>query len=538
MAAPVICYTDIINGPASGGENGDGTYLSVFGYNFGADISALSCTINGTAVAQKMYLGASNGRSGVQQFSVQVASGTTTGAIQVSLGGQNSNTDHTFTVMSGRILFFSTSGNNGTGSPGNIALPYRDPNYFLDDGGIQAGDALVMRGGTWDASGYGSFYFHNITGTSTGWLSLIAYPGETVTIDNVAQVKGSAINAYRNGGSCDYVQVAGFHANMRGVASVVFSAGNSARYWRIVNCEGQGIYENGGGAAAIDGSGKYIYLLGNHIHDNDGSKLYHSLYLDSRAAPDNSNICGPYEVAWNHIHHQKGGRGVQIYGDAANGKIRDVSIHHNLVHDIHLDGILLSRQTDSGCKVYNNVIYNVGDDSLVHPTTDDGGGGCCIRLASTPDSSNALLTVEVYNNTCGGSVDNTEGESGGIMFQDVETCTLRNNLVYDLNNYVVDSNYSTLTSSNNLWYGSGSAPAFDSSPRTGNPQFVDAGAGDFRCASNGDGVDHGSSAVSSVVTNDFLAITRPQNSVYDIGAYEYVNAALLAGPTNVRWRPH
>jgi len=33
--APVVLYTDIVSGPNTGGENGKGIYLSIFGKNFG-----------------------------------------------------------------------------------------------------------------------------------------------------------------------------------------------------------------------------------------------------------------------------------------------------------------------------------------------------------------------------------------------------------------------------------------------------------------------------------------------------------------------
>src|SRR5690349_18960313 len=71
---PTVLYTDIASGPNSGGENGNGAYLSIFGRNFGAAGlgSRVKVTIGGAEVASYRYLGPSKGRSDVQQITVQV----------------------------------------------------------------------------------------------------------------------------------------------------------------------------------------------------------------------------------------------------------------------------------------------------------------------------------------------------------------------------------------------------------------------------------------------------------------------------------
>src|SRR5581483_2746103 len=126
---------------------------------------------------------------------------------------------------------------------------------------------------------------------------------------------------------------------------------------RVVNNEVQGMYEDSGGAAAIDGSGL--------------------------SGPDD------IEIAYNHIHHQTGGRGVQIYGDTGT-LIKNVRVHHNLIHDIALDGILFARDTAEGFQAYNNVVYRTAVAELRGPSSDWGAGGGCIRFASP------ALAAEVY----------------------------------------------------------------------------------------------------------------------------------------------
>ena len=60
--APFVDYTDIVSGPIDGGEKDQGTYLSIFGTNFGKQAGLGSDTqvfIGGVEVANYRYLGPS-----------------------------------------------------------------------------------------------------------------------------------------------------------------------------------------------------------------------------------------------------------------------------------------------------------------------------------------------------------------------------------------------------------------------------------------------------------------------------------------------
>src|ERR1700759_4543646 len=73
-STPLVLYTDIASGPNSGGENGKGAYLSIFGKNFGSTGlgTRTKVTIGGVAVASYRFFGASKARADVQQISVQI----------------------------------------------------------------------------------------------------------------------------------------------------------------------------------------------------------------------------------------------------------------------------------------------------------------------------------------------------------------------------------------------------------------------------------------------------------------------------------
>src|SRR3974377_2107690 len=75
QTGPLVLYTDLASGPNSGGENNNGTYLSVFGKNFG-DSAGIgkrrNVLIVGIEVADYRYLGPSMGRPDIQQITVQI----------------------------------------------------------------------------------------------------------------------------------------------------------------------------------------------------------------------------------------------------------------------------------------------------------------------------------------------------------------------------------------------------------------------------------------------------------------------------------
>ena len=205
-ATPIVLYTDIVSGPNSGGENNKGAYLSIFGVNFGvpADLGTKTKVyINNVEVDNYRYLGASKGRADIQQITVQIgAIGNPTAGValpvKVTAGGVNSNTDKTFMVNPGRILFVdNVSGNDATAAANDIAHPWRyvqTPSYGGAYGVAQPGDCIVMRGKgtTWsDLGNNNSFLRFSTKGggqptgaAGTGPITVMAYPTETVRILN------------------------------------------------------------------------------------------------------------------------------------------------------------------------------------------------------------------------------------------------------------------------------------------------------------------------------------------------------------------
>lgn len=511
FAAPRILYTDIVTGPNTGGEGNNGAYLTIFGNGFGASGTV---TINGIAAASvKQWTDT--------KITVQPGSAVTSGAIKVTSGGGDSNTDQTFTVVPGKIFFVSLTGNDSTCVAGDIARPCRNIQNTFNRSDFGPGDHIVVRGGNWsdEYTRYGSFFsVVDKSGTAAAPMVIMGYPTETVTLVRTTQDRG--IHSWNTAG---HFVIANFHLDARqwGV-SIGLTPGTVDV--RVVNNEVFNFYEDSGGAAAIDGSGKQYRIFGNHVHDNGGSKLYHGLYFDSR---DTTNG-GPddIEIAYNHIHHQTGGRGIQIYGDTGT-PIKNVRIHHNLIHDIALDGILFARDTTTGLKAYNNVVYRTAVAALRGPSADIGTSGGCIRF------DNPATDAEVYNNTFADCAVDGDVDSAAFRFDSAARVVIRNNIASG-GKYYVGTPPANRTISNNLWFGAGTAPSWDTAPVTGDPLFIDVSVKNYRLQTSplSPAIDRGF-ALNGAVTDDFDGNVRPQGSAYDIGAFESSGTTLPA-PRNVR----
>jgi hypothetical protein len=535
MAAPRIFYTDIVTGPNTGGENNNGAYLTLFGSGFGATQDASQVTINNVPVAAyKQWSDA--------KITVLPGARVTSGAIQVTVSGQPSNTDNSFSVVPGKIFFVALTGNDSTGVIGNINQPFRTIQTVLDRSDFGAGDHLIVRGGTWTDvfSFYGSFFsIYGKGGTAGAPLVIMGYPGETALFSRTTQTRG--FHTYNTPG---YYVIANLHLDAGGsspcyplgastACGLGISLGVGTVGVRIVNNEVLNFFEDSGGAATIDGSGKNFRILGNKLHNNGGSKLYHGIYIDGRDTSGPDDI----EIAYNHVSYQVGGRGIQIYGDTGT-LINNVRIHHNLVHNIHLDGIIISRDTGTGFQIYNNVVYHTGDNTLQGPSTDPGGTGGCVRFAGPQ------TVAEVYNNTFMDCAVDQQPDSAGLRFENFTQLTLRNNILENSPGVIILSTVgidparlmAATTASNNLWVNTaGTLPPAYIGAVPGDPMFVSASVNNYRLApgTNNAAIDHGSSVINTVVTTDFDGNVRPQGGGYDIGAFES-SGITLATPQNMR----
>ncbi|MCC7202291.1 MAG: hypothetical protein IT393_06510 [Nitrospirae bacterium] len=541
LAAPAILFTDILSGPNTGGKNNNGVFVCIYGKNFGATQGLSKVFINNTEVASYEYWGVSDTAPNYyDKICVQPGTSVTTGAIKVRADGVNSNTDHTFTVRSGNIYFVDL---NSPASPGTgtYADPFRNPNSCINNSSIVAGDTCYFRGGTYGTNTTPTMYGYTTggavftlrdinnggssrSGTSSAPIAFVGYPGEDVFLN--AQGSSSPIRGFRGYFAPDWITVAGFRVL---AFTVCFSAGSNqdrqGNGWRIVanNCNGLTTTNMVQTGTILPGKDN-AKVLGNRIWGGrTGSKFDHAVY--SQACSQDT------EMAFNHVYDNSFDSGPLLSLNYESTNCASTEYAGNVyMHDNFLDAtnypvrcIYIYEQSyrtgdptpPPTAYIYNNVFYNCGYST-------DGA----LALANG--------NAEIYNNT----FYNTR--SYAISFNNpngapIPSVIIKNNIFHNQsgsNGYYRQSDIvSSLTSSNNLYYGLGTySGTEDSNPRTGDPLFVNPTAKDLHLRSSSPAFKAGLSTVNNVLTKDFEGILRTKDSFFDIGAYEYV----VTPPVNLR----
>ena len=258
-----------------------------------------------------------------------------------------------------------------------------------------------------------------------------------------------------------------------------------------------------GGYGYLDG----IYVLYNEMYDCNGTAVQNYGHIVG-------DYCDNFYFANNYVHRMGkcvwNDRPAAIFGGGDGGS---------------------SYVYARNMYIYNNVISNNYGPALRLDTgsLDWGGGG----------------NYYVYNNTLykNATAVDVDLEGGG---GDKGMTVFKNNIIVSLfgwqggyhSSFWGSGSNANLSGDHNLWYGcgAGAKPSWDSSTLDNtNPQFINSNPqtyNDFRLLQASQAKDAGSSAVYSIVNNDFLGISRPQGLGYDIGAFEYNegNAADMIAP--------
>lgn len=542
--APVVLYTDIVSGPTSGGENGKGCYLSVFGRNFGNGVPGTDVRVFvGTGeVDNYRTFGSSRGRPDIQQITVQLGAlggDAVAGAqlpVRVVVDGIPSNVDHAFTVNPGRMIFVdAVNGVDATAQVGNIAKPYRNVQTGADFSGgawgqVRAGDFLVLRGGIYTGVGFEDYFVRFMirasgvpdrssgtppTGAAgTGPITLMAYPGETAFIDADSTTHPGGALSGLNGENYPlagkWIAIAGLKVEGGGYDGPI-SQQVHGDHWRIVNNELTAFTGVTGGASpsrmgGITGNGEGSVWLGNHIHDIQGSENEaHGIYIDGD---------GSYDVGYNDIHDIHSGKGIQLFANGGNGSdsISHVRIHHNRIQRVTQFGINIADGTQDDITVFDNLVTDA-------------------KVAGLRFNTNTLHGCRVYNNTFYNN-NTLDSEIYGVLMNDWglpgDALDVRNNIfwartgtAYAGGSVGFDAPIGVIR--RNLWFGAGNTGfGFDTSPLNADPQLVAPGT-DFHIAgATSPAVDAGDATAASTVTDDFDADRpRPHGAGIDVGAYEF-----------------
>ncbi len=511
---PAVLFTDVEVGPKEGGPGNLGTPISIFGSRFGATKGNSTVTIGGVEVASYLVWGEHNATNPyLDMIVVQPGPGVVGGAIVVTVDGQASNSEFSFTPNNGAIFYVATNGSDT--NPGTEAQPFKTILHAATGGASKPGDVILVRGGAhvegevWIRKDYG----HG--GVEGQPKTIRNYPGEFALMVNPE--RPFILDA-------DYVCVSGLHfRNNKGFGMPdKFVEAQLPGHNKIINCsaigpidyDGIGVHGNAhivaGNWCEVQGSSQGTQGHAMYVSVGTGTKILYNVlrgapgyslhvfdqYRGNASQPDFKRVIADLVVEGNVMTDSLLRSGMILaMGDEAGlgNHIKNVLVRNNVLgRNCHLG--LLVKSIASDVRVINNTFFENGRQD-VHLAVEGG----------------ALGGVEIRNNLFYHSLDNGY-------------CTLDCQWYNDAHVQVGPGPTGVVVSRNGYFSSvPGSVPlllnASDSSAITGSVGFLNPLGLDLRVLVGGSSIDAG--WPSAEVMRDMLGITRPQGSAFDLGAHEF-----------------
>lgn len=504
---PHINYTDLNVGSGTGGDNGNGVYVRIFGSHFGSSQGSSSVTLGGSLVTNCTLCSWSD-----TQIIAQLGSSATTGQIVVTVNGLQSN-GMPFTVTPTTIVFVSPNGSDS--NSGSFTSPFKTWRAAFnsvtsnDSRSPSQNTVIYLEPGTDvsfdDGRSYKAAISTDLGGTSaTNQLSIVGYPGGTVNVGS-----SSITNGVHGWGK--FVTIA--NLNIVGQSSAIDAeAGNIRIINNSLSCPAppSGL----GGTACVlgeteDPTETWVFQ-GNNVHDTGGNvdKTYHAVYFSS-----NVNHA---DVGWNNVGQNFKGycRGIMFHATLGSNQF-DLHIHDNTVTNSYCDGIALASVDPSQgtVEIYNNVVAHAA--LLLNPYGVANEAGIAINTDPAGSSSG---NVEVYNNTvvdAGAYLLGNQNGCFGVVTSGAGM-HLTNNICYQLlpTEPYIEKGSTNVSGSNNLWFGAGAAPTWDSAPITLDPLFLSTSLFSLQSQSPASG-----SGTTSIMS-PFDIVGVPRGSRPSVGAYQ------------------
>ncbi len=505
-----------------GGSGAQALEFEVYGTVATGDTQAPSVptNLNATAVSSSqidLTWTASNDNVGVTGYTIfrngsPIVPNVTTTTFQDT--GLNSSTPYTYTVLafdaagnnspqsaadsattlaqSGNIFYIAPTGSDTTGT-GTISNPYFSLEKIHDDIGLNPGDIIYARGGTynWVGSDGGNGMKWTAQGTAAEPITVMAYPGETPVFDGGSSGKNRNFVSVYNG---DHV---------------IFDGLEITNYLDAfsLNCD---VYK------ACTDNLEDLTIRNNYIHDTsthsiyirtgtEDIKIYNNFFEDpgghKDGAANDSNPDAKYGI---HVWHGPGTVGLEIYNnvfvDTYGGILlaedaTDVNIYNNTFYDNHFGVRVWGGEAGTG----GQGITNVAMRNNVFYMTPQGGPDFAIWMDDDSELNDLVTDNNLFYNDAGAGVDVIYWGPSSTFLTLSEYVSLTTN---GDNSVEVDPLLTTL----------GSTKA----------------TSDFSLQAASPAIDLGRSPL--VAPFDFAGNSRPQGSDYDIGAYEFLASSALLAP--------
>jgi len=442
--------------------------------------------------------------------------------------------------------YVSTKGSDTSGD-GSINNPWKTIQKAANM--VTAGDTVYIRGGTY----YEEVIIGNKNGAENQWITFMPYNNEEVIVDG-RNVKPDYYHAIFYIHDSSYIRITGLkllnsayggihiqnkathhikidnnlirNCSARGIATIAddFILENliiEHNTVDFVNNNWKGVGGIGGEAVSIscvknfDIGYNHVSRCGKECIDLKVGTSYGTVHHNKI---DTSSIPGGFNEGYNHIG---------IYIDPNSKKGQNIDIYNNLVYGNHGSGIWIGPEEPGGSAEYINVYNNI-----VNLTWNSGNGMGCfdnyyetaifkhvyfysntVYTASTPfkmtGRKNLFTDIQVKNN-----IFTTKNQTTVIYFRQINNSdgviSLSNNLFYSYNGKAWSNWYEKESYTN----------GFGTNAIISDPQYVKrTNPCNFYLNKNSPAIDSGTGELAPRI--DYNGITRPQNSKYDIGAYEY-----------------
>ncbi|HYE24030.1 MAG TPA: choice-of-anchor D domain-containing protein, partial [Clostridia bacterium] len=485
---PRILASDLTSGPATGGPNGGGAFVTIYGEGFGTSRATSRVTIGGVA-ATTYPLWTDT------KISFQLPATAKTGNIVATVNGVASNGVR-FTVRAGRIYFVSPQGADS--AAGSVDQPWRTLESAVST--MAPGDIVYVRDGYVDTSADVNASALSITraGTSAMPFAVVAYPGARATIGSTS----STAWGIRGMKYAHHWVFAGLQ--VRGLTAAFDLARNDN--WRLagndLSCPNG---SNKGGCLWAYASNS-LKVLANTIHDTGSTSASSLLDYQSVWIESSNNL----EFSWNTVRNTRGCNAIFLDG---NGWNYGITLDGNRISDARCDGVKITGYdtTRAATRLQNNILIRVGTG----PAPAGGEGTyACFNVAGTGSTAVSILHNTLYD--CGRRADSKSG-----ALKTSRLVRFDNNIVALASgeSYVASSSTSgTISGNRNLFWGAGAPPQALTGSLNADPRFASASTDDLRLSQSSPAID---AASAVAVAWDALRMSRPFGAAPDLGAFEY-----------------
>ncbi len=407
--------------------------------------------------------------------------------------------------------YVSPTGNDS--NPGTEASPWKTIQKAAST--IMPGDTAIVNAGNYAehvSSARNGTASARITFRASGTVvirtfnighSYITVDGFEITAGNMNTVKGSANQLLNN------------------------KIHDTGPNWGVVDISGSGHLIKGNSYSAATGPGddKTVFIVAGTNHILENNDIGPAKDIDAFRPWGSGHI-----IRGNHIHDIVLSSGssshmdvIQTFG-VNGGEAYNIIFEKNLITNFNGQMMMTENNNDPdfhdwdirnniyvnadmqmnigipNLRFYNNTFYNVGSlNNLV------------MYMYNSPGKGNYTGTQIKNNIFISSSGISSYGQviSGGSSFPNVQ---VSNNFISRINTWGTLSGFNDSTGVNG-----------------GNPEFVNAAAGDFNLLSGSPAINRGANLTG--FNNDYANATRPQGSAWDIGAFEFGSTAPPSGIT-------